>query len=359
MEFIKPDINLNFIGRRKIAFLFSGALILITFVLLFARGGPNYGVDFAGGILIQVRFNQQIKTDNIRDALRAIAMEDSLIQEFGERDANEYLIRVSKADVDLSDLSREVNNALDSAFGEQNVEVRRIEMVGPKIGKDLREKALFAIFYALLFMVIYISGRFEYKWTVSIIMAASLAFGVYIIASLGLSVLWLIAVALLITIGMCWFLQLEYALGAIVALFHDVVITMGAFALTNREVTLPVVAALLTIVGYSLNDTIVVFDRIRENLRRYRGRKVAEVINRSINETLSRTVLTSVTTLIVVACLFILGGGVIHDFAFALLIGIIVGTYSSIFVASPVLLLWSGTPGEGGGARSKRRGRRR
>jgi preprotein translocase subunit SecF len=359
MEFIKPDINIDFIGRRKVAHYLSGALIFITLVLMLFRGGPNYGVDFAGGILIQVRFNQQITPDEIRNALREIAMEDSLIQEFGEKGANEYLIRVSKEDVELSGLSREIKGILDGTFGERNVELRRVDMVGPKIGEDLREKALFAIFYALLFMVIYISGRFEYKWTVSIIMAASLAFGVYIIAALGLSVLWLIAVALLITIGMCWFLQLEYALGAIIALFHDVIITMGAFAFTNREVTLPVVAALLTIVGYSLNDTIVVFDRIRENYRRYRGRNLPEVINRSINETLSRTLLTSATTLIVVACLFILGGGVIHDFAFALLIGIIVGTYSSIFVASPVLLIWSGKPGEGGGVKGKRRGKGR
>jgi len=359
MEFIKPDIHINFIGRRKFGFFVSGALILITVVLLLARGGPNYGVDFAGGILIQVRFNQQVTPDEIRNALRAIAMGDSFIQEFGERGANEYLIRVSRTDVELSGLDREVNQALTTAFGEQNVEVRRVEMVGPKIGEDLREKALFAIFYALLFMVIYISGRFEYKWTLSIIMAASLAFGAYIVASLGLSVLWLIAVALVITIGMCWFLKLEYALGAIIALFHDVLITMGAFALTNREVTLPVVAALLTIVGYSLNDTIVVFDRIRENFGRYRGRNLPEVINRSINETLSRTMLTSLTTLIVVVCLFVLGGGVIHDFAFALLIGVIVGTYSSIFVASPILLLWSGTPWEAGGAQSKRRGKGR
>jgi len=359
MEFIKPDIHINFIGRRKIGYLLSGVLIAITFILLIARGGPNYGVDFAGGILVQVRFSQQVKPDDIRNALRAIAMGDSSIQRFGEKDASEYLIRVSRSDIDPSGLDKEVNQALNRAFGEQNVEVRRVEMVGPKIGKDLTEKALFAIFYALLFMVIYISGRFEYKWTVSIVMAACLAFGAYIVASMGLSVLWLIAVALLITIGMCWFLKLEYALGAIIALFHDVIITMGAFALTDREITLPIVAALLTIVGYSLNDTIVVFDRIRENLRRYRGRNLPELINSSINETLSRTTLTSVTTLIVVGGLFILGGGVIHDFAFALLIGVIAGTYSSIFVASPILLLWSGTPWEAGGAQSKRRGKKR
>jgi len=355
MEFIKPDIHINFIGLRKIAFILSGSMIALTIILLIARGGPNYGVDFAGGILVQVRFNRQVTIHEIRDALRPIAMEDSFIQRFGEKDEREYLIRASSGDRELEGLDKGLSQALNDAFGEQNVEVRRVEMVGPKIGKDLTEKALFAIFYAMLFMVIYISGRFEYKWSVSIIMAASLALAAYIVASVGLSVLWLIAAALVITIGMCWFLRLEYALGAIIALFHDVIITLGAFALTDREISLSVVAALLTIVGYSLNDTIVVFDRIRENLRRYRGRNLLEVINSSINETLSRTTLTSLTTIIVVICLFILGGGVIHDFAFALLIGIIVGTYSSIFVASPILLLWSGTPWEAGGSQSKRR----
>jgi len=357
MEFIKPGININFIGRRSKALFLSSTLILLTVILLLVRGGPNYGVDFAGGILIQVRFSQPTTPDAIRDALTSVAFEGSTIQEFGEKGRSEYLIRVSQADVDLSVLTQQVEESLNSAFGETNVEVRRVEMVGPKIGKDLREKALFAIFYALLFMVIYISGRFEYKWTMSIIMAACLAFAVYTMSLFGMSVIWLIVVALLITIGLCWFLRLEYALGAIIALFHDVIITIGAFALTNREVTLPVIAALLTIVGYSLNDTIVVFDRIRENYRRYRRRDFSELINQSINETLSRTLLTSVTTLIVVAALFILGGGVIHDFAFALLVGIIVGTYSSIFVASPILLLWGAEPGKGGIGSLKKRGK--
>lgn len=357
MEFIKSDININFIGQRKIAHLLSGALILLAIVLLIFRGGPNYGVDFSGGILIQVRFNHLITPDEIRGALKSIAMEDSIIQEFGEKGDFEYLIRVNRTDIELSGLSDKVKKSLDGMFGQANVEVRRVEMVGPKVGKDLRQKALFAIFYALLFMVIYISGRFEYKWTMSIIMAASLAFGVYIISAIGMSIIWLIAVALLITIGLCWSLRLEYALGAIVALFHDVIITIGAFALTNREITLTVVAALLTIVGYSLNDTIVVFDRIRENNRRSRGHNFVKVINQSINETLSRTLLTSATTLIVVVSLFVLAGGVIHDFAFALLVGILVGTYSSIYVASPVLLIWGGRSPEGGTARSKRRGK--
>ncbi|MBW2002816.1 MAG: protein translocase subunit SecF [Deltaproteobacteria bacterium] len=354
MQFIKTDININFIGQRKIALLLSGALILLTIILLLFRGGPNYGVDFSGGIVIQVRFHHQVTPAEIRESLKSINLQDSIVQSFGEKGKSEYLIRVNKTDIDLSGLSSEVKKTLNSMFGEANVEVRRVEMVGPKVGKDLREKALFAIFYALLFMVIYISGRFEYKWTMSIIMAASLAFGVYIISAIGMSIIWLIAAALLITIGLCWFLRLEYALGALVALFHDVIITMGAFALTNREITLPVVAALLTIVGYSLNDTIVVFDRIRENYRRQRNRDFAEVINHSINETLSRTLLTSATTLLVVGFLFILGGGVIHDFAFALLVGILTGTYSSIYVASPVLLIWSEVS-EGGGVRTNKR----
>jgi len=359
MEFIKPNINIDFIGRRKVAHLVSGALIVLTVIFLLFRGGPNYGVDFAGGILIQIRFTQPVTPDGIREALKAIALEDSIIQEFGEKGQFEYLIRLNRTDVELSGLSGKVEKSLDGMFGEDNVEVRRVEMVGPKIGKDLRQKALLAIFYALLLMVIYISGRFEYKWTMSIIMAACLAFGVYIISALGMSIIWLIAAAMFITFGLCWFLRLEYALGAIIALFHDVSLTLGAFALTNREVTLPVVAALLTIVGYSLNDTIVVFDRIRENYRRTQSRNFAKVINQSINETLSRTLLTSATTLTVVICLFILGGGVIHDFAFALSVGIVVGTYSSIYVASPVLLIWERPSWEGGAARIKRRGKGR
>ena len=341
MQFIKPDINIDFIGRRNLALLLSGALIFLTILLLIFRGGPNYGVDFSGGILFQVRFTQPATPDQIKEALAPIGLHDSTVQEFGGKGVSEYLIRVTESDIELSNLSRELTTSLKNVFGEKNVEVRRVDMVGPKIGKDLREKALFAIFYALLFMVIYISGRFEYKWTMSIIMAACLAFGVYVISALGMSIIWLIAGALVITVGLCWFLRLEYALGALTALFHDIIITLGAFALTNREVSLPV-AALLTIVGYSLNDTIVVFDRIRENHRRHRNRSFSRIINQSINETLSRTLLTSVTTLTVVIALFILGGGVIHDFAFALLVGVMVGTYSSVYIASPILLVWEG-----------------
>ena len=339
MEFIKPGININFIGRRNIAFALSSLMIIATFFLLLLKGGPNLGVDFSGGVLIQVKLNQNRTPSEIKSALEPAQMEDSIIQEFGEEGQYEYLIRVRRTDIELAGLSDRVNQALISEFG-QGVEMRRVEMVGPKVGEDLRQKALFAIFYAILFIAIYISGRFELKWMMSIIMALSLAFVVYVFSSFGVPVTWLIVIALIVTLGLCWSLKLKYALGAIIALIHDVTITIGAFALTEREISLAIIAAFLTIVGYSLNDTIIVFDRIRENLRRFRRRPFEEIMNKSINETLSRTILTSTTTLVVVLALFVLGGGVIHDFAFAMLVGVIVGTYSSIFVASPIILVW-------------------
>ncbi len=339
MEFIKAGININFIGRRNIAFTLSSMMIIATIFLLILRGGPNFGVDFSGGVLIQVKLDQNRMPSEIRSALAPVQLEDSIIQEFGEEGQHEYLIRVRRTDIELAGLGDKVRQALISEFG-QGVEMRRVEMVGPKVGADLRQKALFAIFYAILFIAIYISGRFEMKWLMSIVMALSLAFVVYIFSSFGMPVTWLIVIALIVTLGLCWVLRLKYALGAIIALIHDVTITIGAFALTEREISLAIIAAFLTIVGYSLNDTIIVFDRIRENLRRFRRRPFEEIINKSINETLSRTVLTSTTTLIVVVALFVLGGGVIHDFAFAMLIGVLVGTYSSIFVASPIILVW-------------------
>ncbi len=342
MEFIKPGINIDFIGKRKIAFVFSAIMVLATVFLLIWRGGPNYGVDFSGGVLVQIQLDQKRTPAEIRKALRPVQLDDSIIQEFGEEGQFEYLIRIRKTDVELTGLSEKVKQALMLEFG-QTVEMRRVEMVGPKVGEDLRQKALFAIFYAILFIAIYISGRFELKWLMSIVLALSLVLVVTIASGFGMSVTWLIFIAMIVTLGLCWFLKLKYALGAIVALIHDVLITIGAFALTNTEISLSIIAAILTIVGYSLNDTIIVFDRIRENLRRFRRRPFEEVMNASINETLSRTILTSTTTLVVVLALYLLGGSVIHDFAFAILIGIIVGTYSSVFVASPVLLIWEST----------------
>ncbi len=339
MEFIKPGININFIGRRKYAFILSISLIVLTAFILIWRGGPNYGVDFTGGVLVQVRLDQPRTPAEIRDAFTMTVLRDSIIQEFGEGTQPEYLIRVRESDVELAGLSDKMREDLIARFGE-GVEIRRVEMVGPKVGEDLRQKALFAIFYAILFIAIYISGRFELKWGMSIVMALSLAAVVYFSSLLGMSVTWLILLAMIVTLGLCWFLRLKYAMGAILALIHDITITVGAFALTDREISLSIIAAFLTIVGYSLNDTIVVFDRIRENTRRFRRRSFEEIMNSSINQTLSRTILTSLTTLAVVVTLFVLGGGVIHDFAFAMLVGVLVGSYSSVFVASPILLVW-------------------
>jgi preprotein translocase subunit SecF len=339
MEFIKPGTHIDFIGKRKTAFFLSLSMIIITVLLLIWRGGPNYGVDFSGGILIQVKMESKHSPTEIKGALRTLQLQDSIVQEFGEKGKFEYLLRLMQTDLELTGLSEDVESILKEHFGE-GVEIRRVEMVGPKVGEDLRQKALFAIFYAILFIAIYISGRFELKWLMSLGMAVPLLLAVYIASSIGAGITWLIIVAMIVTIALCWFLKLKYAMGAILALIHDVAITVGAFALTDREVSLTIIAALLTIVGYSLNDTIIVFDRIRENMRRFRKRRLEDVLNGSINETLSRTILTSLSTLIVVLCLFILGGGVIHDFAFALLVGVVVGTYSSIFVASPVILIW-------------------
>jgi preprotein translocase subunit SecF len=339
MQFIKPDININFVGKRKIAFSISLAMILISIASLITHGGPKYGIDFAGGTLVQIKFNEPVSISKIKSGLASLDLGKSSVQGFGEHSEHEYLIRTNRSVMTSGGFSQKVQQALESSTG-KGVTVRRVEMVGPQVGKDLREKALFAMFYALLFIAIYISGRFELKWLLSGVIAGVLMGAVYLLSILNVSVPYLIAAALLVSLALFWFLGLKYAMGATVALIHDVTITVGIFSIFNKEFTLPIIAALLTIIGYSLNDTIIVFDRIRENLRKYHKNPLEIVINRSVNETLSRTILTSGTTLVVVSALFVLGGGIIHDFAFALLVGIIVGTYSSIYVASPILLAW-------------------
>ncbi len=341
MQFIKPGININFIGKRKIAFYISISMILVSIASLLIHKGPRYGIDFAGGTLIQIKFVDPVNIDDIKSGLASIDLEKSSVQQFGDQKDNEYLVRTEIAGITEQDFSLNLEKALASATG-NDVEIRRVEMVGPQVGKDLREKALFAMFYALLFITIYISWRFELKLIASGVMAGALMGAVYSLSFFNVSIPFLIAVALIITILLFWFLELKYAMGAIVALIHDVTITVGLFSILDKEFTLPIIAALLTIIGYSLNDTIIVFDRIRENLKKYHKNPLDFVINRSVNETLSRTILTSVTTLAVVVALFVLGGGIIHDFAFAMIVGIFIGTYSSIYVASPILLAWQG-----------------
>ncbi|MDT8440543.1 MAG: protein translocase subunit SecF [Desulfuromonadales bacterium] len=294
MQIIRSDINLDFIGKRKIAAVFSAVLILAGLVSLLVQGGPNYGIDFAGGTLVQVKFSEATDAGRIKAALDDLSLGSIVVQRFGD-DPNEFLVRVQEARGEGEQaLSRQISASLEKIYGKDQVDLRRVEMVGPQVGKDLRQKGLLAIFYAMLGILVYITWRFEFR----------------------------------------------FAVGAIVALLHDVLITLGAFSISGREIDLPIIAAFLAIVGYSLNDTIIVYDRIRENVGKHQKSGFATVINRSINETLSRTILTSGTTLLVVLALFIFGGGVIHNFAFALLIGILVGTYSSIFVASPVLIFW-------------------
>jgi len=294
MEFIKPGTKINFVGFRRLAFFLSGLVVAASIISIVLHGGLNYGIDFAGGTLVQVKFKEPTLVESIKNQLAPIGLDRSLVQRFGEKRENEYLIRVERSVSDLETLSLEIAEALQRGYGKDGVEIRRTEMVGAKVGKDLRKKGILAIIYAMIGILIYITWRFEFI----------------------------------------------FALGAIVALAHDVMITVGAFSITDKEFTLPIVAAILTIIGYSLNDTIVVYDRIRENRRKMRREPFGRIVNASINETLGRTLLTSLTTLIVVVILFIFGGGVIHDFAFALMVGILVGTYSSVFVASPIILTW-------------------
>ena len=291
MEIIKPGTTFDFIGRRWVAISASAVLIIIGLLTAGIRG-LNYGIDFAGGTLVELRMPRDVDIEDVRRELRGIGMGDSTIQHYGSKD--EILIRMMRSPKRIEGLQGEIIKALEVIYGQGKVELRRTEVVGPQVGAALRKQAALAMAYALIGVLIYITIRFEFR----------------------------------------------FAVAAILALVHDVLITLGAFAVTNKELSLPVIAAFLTIVGYSLNDTIVVFDRIRENLKLFRQESYEAVFNRSINETLSRTILTSLTTMLVVLALFFLGGEVIHDFAFALLVGIVVGTYSSIFVASPILVFW-------------------
>ncbi|MCF6246581.1 MAG: protein translocase subunit SecF [Desulfobacula sp.] len=338
MQLIKSDINIDFIGTQKLGFFLSLVLILCSVGSLIIHNGPNYGIDFVGGTLVQIKFSQQVKVSKIRTGLATIGFKDASVQGFGHVSNHEFLIRTSKSELSSQGLSQSIAKAIESTTG-VTPEIRRVEMVGPQVGKDLRTKALLAVFYALLFITIYISGRFELKWMLSGVTAGSLMTAVYFLSIFNVGMTVIITVALILTLVLFWILKLKYAIGAIVALLHDVLITIGIFSILDLDFSLPIVAALLTIIGYSLNDTIIVFDRIRENIKGEKNPdKLSYLFNRSINETLSRTILTSATTLLVLFALYFLGGEIIHNFAFAMIVGVLVGTYSSIFVASPIVL---------------------
>ena len=297
MQFFKEP-NIDFLRYRKPAYIFSISLILIGLISLIMHGGPKYGIDFRGGTEIMLEFSSEISIAEVRNALAEIGYGNAEIKSSrslqAEAGKNDILISVEQGEQETREVAEQIKSKLSEVYPDKPYEELRVDNVGPKIGAELRRAALLAIIISLFFILIYISWRFEFK----------------------------------------------FAIGAIAALFHDVVITLGIFSLLNVEISLIVVAAFLTIVGYSLNDTIVVFDRIRENLKVMRRETIDRVINVSINQSLSRTVITSMTTLTVLAVLFFLGGPVIHSFAFALIIGVLIGTYSSAFVASPIVVEW-------------------
>jgi len=289
MKLLNHKTNIDFMSRRNVALIFSSILIVVSIISLSTRG-LNFGLDFTGGTLIEVGYPSAPDTNEVRENL-AVAGFDSIVQTFGT--ATDIVVRIPPSDVEESsaELSTRVLAALSEGV-EGEIEMRRVEFVGPQVGEELAEQGILAVIYAMVGVFLYVMFRFQWRFSV----------------------------------------------GAVAALFHDIVISMGVISLVQIEFDLTVVAAILAVVGYSLNDTIVLFDRIRENFPRYRKRQPVEVVNTSINETLSRTLMTSTTTLLVLAALFSFGGEIIHGFAFTLIVGVLVGTYSSIYVASSALL---------------------
>jgi preprotein translocase subunit SecF len=301
MNLIRPGTRIPFTRYRKIAVILSTVVNLAVLVALFVKG-PNLGVDFAGGTMAQVKFQQRVSIPDIREALNTVQLGSSSIQDFGQEGSNEYLIRLDVEEADLGALAERMKSALAAKFGADRFEVRRIESVGAKIGDDLRQRGTLSVIAATIVMGVYIWVRF------------GTAFG----ARFGL----------------------QFGIGAVIALIHDVLVTVGALMLAHYEFDLTVIAALLTIVGFSVNDTVVICDRIRENLRKIKRESLEGVINLSINDCLNRTILTTGTALMVLLALYLLGGAVIRPFAFSLLVGFTSGVYSTIFIASPVILLW-------------------
>lgn len=293
MELIRPGTQFDFIGKKKFTVWISAVAILLSIGSIIYHGGLRYGVDFAGGILLQIRFSKAVEITEVRNAMAAMGSKEAMVQKFGGE--NEFLIRIEKGSEDLEALSRQIQTSLQERFKGQTLEIRRAEVVGPKVGKDLKTKAIWAIGLAFIAILIYVAFRFH---------------------------------------------QFSYGIGGIAALIHDIIITFGAISLFDLEFSLPLLAVILTIIGFSINDTIVIFDRVRENIKKMRKEKIEKVFNISINETLGRTILTSGTVLMVVLILFFFGGSVIHDFTTAMIVGLISGTYSTVYVASPIVLLW-------------------
>jgi preprotein translocase subunit SecF len=293
MEIIRPGINVDFVGKMKLFAGISAALVVLSLLLIVLRGF-NYGIDFAGGSLLQLHFQNELTVEQVRETLRTVGLAESEIQR-SEKDGD-FLLRIPSSDEALEHIRTRVLAAFQQALGPQGVELRRAEQVGPKVGRDLRRKALLAVIWSSLGILVYIWWRFGFR--------------------------------------------MEFALAVVVADIHDVLVTLGLFAITGKEVTLTVLAAVLTVAGYSVNDSIVVLDRVRENLRGRPRDSLDQVVNASLNETLSRTFLTGGSVLCTLIALLVFGGEVLGDFAWALLVGVLAGTYSSIFVVAPIVLYW-------------------
>jgi preprotein translocase subunit SecF len=284
----------DFIGRRRRAYIFSLVVLLIGLGSLTTRG-LRYDIDFTGGTLVQVRFEQRPDIGRIRGALARIQLGDSIIQEFG--DPREFIIRLPLTAGTSQEMGKRIEQALAADPGLGKIEIRRVEFVGPQVGRELQLQAIYAVLFGIVGILVYIAVRFDLKGGVA----------------------------------------------AVIAVFHDVIVCLGALSLTGREFSLPVLAALLTIIGYSVNDTIVAYDRLRENRGRggQRGRTFTAQMNSAVNQTLSRTVLTALTTFFATAILLFLGGKVLEDFAFVLFIGVVTGTYSTIYIAAAIVVDWT------------------
>ncbi|MEC8074040.1 MAG: protein translocase subunit SecF [Pseudomonadota bacterium] len=278
--------NINFVSNFKKANIISIFLFILSLLFIFFKG-LNYGIDFKGGTLIELRTDTPIKASSIRDSLNTMNLGDINVKKFGKE--GDYLIKVEQKNTD-KDLIPNIKKTLSDNLS-VDIDFRRVENVGPKVSSELLESSIIAISLALSAMLFYIWIRFEWQFSV----------------------------------------------GSIVALFHDVIITLGIFSLLSLEINLSIIAAVLTIVGYSMNDTVVIYDRIRENIFKYTKISISDVANLSINETLARTIITSVTTLLALLSIYILGGEILRGFSFAMILGVIIGTYSSIFVATPIL----------------------
>lgn len=290
-EIIPKNTNIDFVGKRHI-WIGLSVLFMLATLALWSTKGLNYGIDFSGGAEVQLKFNKSYAMGDLRETLEKADFKNLSIQQLGEGNTNEYLVKFKGEEADLQQMGKKIEETLTKKMQRSDFEMQKIDVVGPQAGSELRKSGFLSMFYTLLCILIYVWIRFDVR----------------------------------------------YGPGAVLALFHDSMITMGIFIILQKEFSLQILAAMLTIIGYSNNDTIIVFDRVRDTVRNYPNRSFAENVNRSINETLSRTLLTSICTLLVTVSLMIYGGGVISEFAFTMTVGIVVGTYSSIFVASPILI---------------------